>query len=996
MPANLPESPTRELLATTDWSRTPLGPRDAWPQALRIAVGICLNSRFPMFVWWGRELINLYNDAYVPTLGKRHPAAFGRPARQSWDDIWDVVGPQAEAVMTRGEATWNERVLLVMERHGYTENTWFTWSYSPIPDDRGGIGGLFCAVTEETGRVEAERERDRLLQQVGEERARLAEAFEQSPAFLAVLDGPGHVFEFANDRYYALIGRREIIGKPLREALPEVRGQGFYEVLDRVYETGEPFVGNGMRLMVQREGGGALAETFVDFVYRPLRGADGTVAGILAHGVDVTERMQTEARDRFLLLLEETMRSLTDPEEITAAGARLLAEYLEADRCNYADVEADENTFTIAGDYSRAVPHVSGRYRFSDFGQDMLRAMRDGRPHVVDDIETHRPPLGDLTPYRQMQVRAYVCVPLRKGGRLVAVMAVNQTTPRDWTRAQVELVLHVANRCWESIERARVERTLRVSEGRFRQLADAMPQIVFTAKPDGEVDYFNRQWYEYTGLVEGSVGFESWKHVHTAEGLERVMQVWPDALRTGTPYEIEYPLRRHDGVYRWHLGRALPIKDAAGRVVRWFGTNTDIHDRKQMEDALAQALEAEQAARSDAERASRMKDEFLATLSHELRTPLNAILGWAQIIRMKAELPNELRRGVDTIERNARAQAQIIDDLLDMSAIISGKVRLSVHRVDFAALVQSAIETVRPTAEARQIALLPPAIPGGGLDVTGDASRLQQVSWNLLSNAIKFTPEGGTVTIALRRIDGHVELAVSDTGEGIAPEFLPHVFDRFRQADATTTRRYGGLGLGLAIVKQLVELHGGEVRAESAGAGRGSTFVVKLPLRTVTLVPETRPAGVHGRERTASFEEHCAQLDGLAVLVVDDEPDSRELVKRLLEECRARVTTADSARAALGLMAERVFDVLVSDIGMPGADGYELMRSVRALEGARARIPALALTAYARPDDRDRAIAAGFQMHLAKPVEPAALVAIVATLGAREKQGQNGFPLARE
>ena len=979
----LASSDSRTLLETTDWSATPLGARERWPQALRIAVGVCLNSRFPMFVWWGPQLINIYNDAYAPILGKRHPAAFGQPAQQIWSEIWHVVGPQAEAVMQRGEATWNERVLLVMERNDYTEATYFTWSYSAIPDDSGGIGGVFCACTEETAHVAAERERDCLLEQVRHERERLAAAFEQSPSFLAILNGPEHVFEFANERYYQLMGHRDVIGRPVRRAIPEAEGQGFFETLDRVYTTGERFVGIGMRLMVLREPERPLEETFVDFVYQPTREPDGTISGVLAHGVDVTERVQREARDRFLLLLEETLRTLTDPREITAAGARLLGEHLGADRCAYADVEEDEDTFNLTGDYCDGVPSIVGRYRFADFGGEVLRLMREGRPYVVEDVDTHQPPVGDVTVYRKTQIQAVICVPLHKGGRFVAAMAVHQQTARRWTAVQVELVQHVANRCWESIERARVERTLRESEARFRQLADAMPQIVFTAKPDGEVDYFNRQWYEYTGLPEGSAGFDAWKLVHTAEGLKRVSETWPEALRTGKPYEIEYPLRRHDGTFRWHLGRALPIRDESGRIVRWFGTNTDIHDRKQIEDALAHSLEAEQTARTAAERASRMKDEFLATLSHELRTPLNAILGWAQIIRMKGALAPELARGIETIERNARAQAQIIEDLLDMSAIISGKVRLEIERVDLAGVVRAAIETARPAADAKRLQIHTTLLQGADeIELAADPGRMQQVLWNLISNAIKFTPEGGTIEIHVTRRDRHVEVRVSDTGEGIPPDFLPYVFDRFRQADATTTRRVGGLGLGLSIVKQLTELHGGHVRAQSPGPGRGATFIVTLPVNTAA--PAARTAEDSAREKPrdtpAVPAQPCADVAGLHVLVVDDDVDGRELVKRLLEECKAHVVTAANANDAVRLVQQNRFDVLVSDIGMPGQDGYDLIRRVRALPESASDVPAVALTAYARPEDRAKALRAGFQMHMSKPIEPAALVAMVASL----------------
>jgi PAS domain S-box-containing protein len=530
-----------------------------------------------------------------------------------------------------------------------------------------------------------------------------------------------------------------------------------------------------------------------------------------------------------------------------------------------------------------------------------------------------------------------------------------------------------------------VARTLSESEAKFRQLADAMPQIVFSADPDGNVDYFNRQWYEYTGQPAGTTGFEGWKRVHTEEGLRRVAEAWPHALRTGEPYEIEYPLRRHDGEYRWHLGRALPIRDASGKVVRWFGTNTDIHDRKQIEQALAASLEAEQEARSQAELASRMKDEFLATLSHELRTPLNAILGWSHMMRRENVTPEQLARGADVIERNARSQAQIIEDLLDMSAIISGKVRLDVvERIDLAAIVAAAIETTRPAAEAKRIEVrseigaLEPARIGG------DPNRLQQVVWNLLSNAIKFTPDSGRVTVRVTLIGDRVEIQVADTGEGIADDFLPYVFDRFRQADATITRRHGGLGLGLSIVKQLVELHGGSVRVESAGKGKGATFFVMLPtdVEYAQAGSEPRPRGA--RENPLPLPQECDRIEGMRVLVVDDDADARELVKRLLEECGARVMVAGSSGEALRALQGGEFDVLVSDIGMPGEDGHTFMRRVRELAPERGgRIPAVALTAYARAEDRVKAIRAGFQMHLAKPVEPAELIAMVASLANR-------------
>jgi PAS domain S-box-containing protein len=393
-------------------------------------------------------------------------------------------------------------------------------------------------------------------------------------------------------------------------------------------------------------------------------------------------------------------------------------------------------------------------------------------------------------------------------------------------------------------------------------------------------------------------------------------------------------------------------------------------------------LKSERAAREESERMSALKDEFLATLSHELRTPLNAILGWAQILR-RAHQESDFQRGVDTIERNARMQAQLIEDLLDMSRITSGQVRLDTQAVHLVPIIEAAIETVTPSAKAKSIRVESVLDPAAG-PVSGDPARLQQVIWNLLSNAVKFTPKNGKVQVLLARVNSHVEISVADTGAGITPDFLPHVFDRFRQADASTTREYAGLGLGLSIVKSLVELHGGVVRAESDGAGRGATFMVRLPvmvMRTSTN-PEQR---LHPRTPLVSSPAYIlADLTQLKVLVVDDDADARDLIKRILEECGAEVLTAASAMDALSLVPRARPKILVSDIGMPQVDGYELLKRVRALgEAQGGNMNAIALTAFARSEDRARALRAGFINHVSKPVEPSELIASVASAAGR-------------
>jgi signal transduction histidine kinase/ActR/RegA family two-component response regulator len=395
-------------------------------------------------------------------------------------------------------------------------------------------------------------------------------------------------------------------------------------------------------------------------------------------------------------------------------------------------------------------------------------------------------------------------------------------------------------------------------------------------------------------------------------------------------------------------------------------------------------LDSERAARSTAERLSDIKDEFLATLSHELRTPLNAILGWSKLLRTRPRDETDYRKGLETIERNARIQTQLIEDLLDMSRITSGKLRLDVQSVHPASFIEAALETVKPAADAKGVRLEPLLDPAAG-PVSGDPGRLQQVIWNLLSNAIKFTPRDGKVQVLLERVNSHIEISIADTGIGIKPEFLPHLFERFRQGDPSTTRQFGGLGIGLSIVKNLVELHGGTVLARSKGEGHGTTVTVHLPLAVVQRRSTPRDGQQQPRTPTSvSPPADAAELAGLRVLVVDDQSDARDLIRRVLEDCAATVITAATAEEALELIEAERPHILISDIGMPESDGFELLRRVRTLPANRGgRIPAIALTAFARSEDRTRALRAGFVVHVSKPVDPSELVATVASVAGR-------------
>lgn len=505
-------------------------------------------------------------------------------------------------------------------------------------------------------------------------------------------------------------------------------------------------------------------------------------------------------------------------------------------------------------------------------------------------------------------------------------------------------------------------------------------------------------------LMLNQVLNDIWKGNRTLQSLEQYGQYkawelgtnkpfapedWPisKTLSTGEPQaENEFGFERFDGTTGIMSAMAVALKDDEGAVIGGVAVARDVTERKHADEERARLLESERRLRAAAEEANRFKDEFLATASHELRTPLTSIVGWARMLRSGNLDEETAARALESIERNANVQTKLIEDLLDSSRIISGKLVLDVQPLQLESVISDAVNTVRPAAQAKNISL-EVSIDATVDSVPGDANRLQQVIWNLLANAVKFTPRDGRVTVALQRVDAQIEISVSDTGEGIASEFLPYVFDRFRQADGKTTKKHGGLGLGLAIVRHLVELHGGTVRAHSDGFGRGASFILSLPLsgNHVLSASHATPQVKKENVTTTNLRMECLpNLAGLRVLVIDNDRDTLEMLGATLSQCAAEVLTVTSVADALLELKRSKPDVLVSDIGMPGQDGYELIKSVREMEEQSARvIPALALTAYAKAEDRVRALAAGYQVHLAKPIEPAEFVLVIANMTGR-------------
>ncbi len=807
--------------------------------------------------------------------------------------------------------------------------------------------------------------------------------------FVYLIDREGR-FQYANVRLQELFNRTpdQLLGKNFLELDYEPwHAEMHMREVAEVFATKQTVRGE-----VSYRGPTGIEATFA-YVFRPVIGTEGEVEIISGTSYDITESRRnrlaleaSEGRFRFLSEIGELTRLLHDPEQIMSTVARTLGSHLGVSRCAYADVEGDAEHFTIRRDYTDGGASLVGQYELSRFGPRTAEALRRGETLVLHDVPRELPE-GDAEAFRACGVQATVWSPLVKEGRLVAMMAVHQHGPRQWSDEVIGLIKAVAERSWASIERARNALALARRERQLSFIIEAAQLGTFDWElpaSTGKVQWNDRMksffWLAPDSPLAGLAAIETLIH---PDDRERVQVALVQAIQGNSRYDLEYRIVGPQGQIRWVHASGRSYEDGSGEAKRFSGVVADVTVSRLAAEGREQLLASERAARAEAERTSRMKDEFLATLSHELRTPLNAILGWAQVLRSEPPGPADLEQGLSTIERNARAQTQIIEDLLDMSRIISGKVRLDVMRIDLGSVLEQSIETVRPAAAAKGIRVLPMLDRGVG-PVSGDPNRLQQVFWNLLSNAIKFTPRNGRVQVLLERINSHLEISFIDSGEGIQPEFLPHVFDRFRQQDASTTRQHGGLGLGLAIVRQLVELHGGTVTAHSAGAGRGATFRVLLPL--VVIHPDQEPERRHPQADFAalSVPDASIRLDGVTVVVVDDEPDARGLVKRLLEDRHAHVLTAGGAAEALELVQRIKPDVLVSDIGMPGEDGYSLIRRVRTLNPqAGGLTPAVALTAYARAEDRMKAILAGFQMHVSKPVEAAELLTMVASLAGK-------------
>ena len=913
-------------------------------------------------------------------------------------------------------------------------------------------------------------------------------------------------YQFVNQAYANQFGLKheQIIGK----TIPEVVGTEAYSEFKPYFDAALSGQRVEFEAEIPHQGRG---KQYVHTVYIPRFDSYGVVCEIFATINDITKRKLEETNQKLLLEIGERIRRTDNIDELLADVSTLVGNHSEAARCFFSEFDLAQELVTVRRDFYRPdLPSIAGIQPLKSLSPATVKELKAGQ--IVMNANTKTDPRTAAhyeSFYHPRKLESYVGVPLLRDGNLTATMFINHSSPQEWSRDQISLLETIAERTWLAVEKLRSENALREAEEKFRTMADNISQFAWMADASGYIFWYNHRWYDYTGTTLEEMQGWGWQKVHHPDHVDQVVKKIQHAWDTGEEWEDTFPLRSKTGEYRWFLSRALPIRDAAGNVVRWFGTNTDITERRQSEEVLARqarlielsyepilvwdiehgivewnagaaqlygfvkeeaigrtshellqtahpfpsnelikilknqgewvgelhhktkggnevtvesrhqlieidgrqvvletnhditerlqvkaqlelAYLKQTAARAEAEDANRAKDEFLAVVSHELRTPLNSMLGWAKILKGGKYTPATLDHAIEVIERSARSQQKLIEDLLDSARIISGKLRLEIQPVKMTSVVEATLETARPAAEAKGLKLEASCLSESDI-ITGDAERLQQVVWNLISNAVKFTPQGGRVSVRLERVDPYLQLTVSDTGRGISREFMPYIFNRFHQADSSITRRQSGLGLGLSLVRHLVELHGGTVKAESPGEEQGATFIVTLPFRAVlTPVAETVPSRVPYDIRSIL----PSALDGLHILVVDDELDTRELVKIILEQNGAQVTIAASVAEALGLLRREsrlLFDAIVSDIGMPEENGYTLIRQVRTLPATQGgQLPAIALTAFGRASDRIATLSAGFQMHVPKPVEAAELVMVIASLTGRAELVKNG------
>ena len=796
------------------------------------------------------------------------------------------------------------------------------------------------------------------------------------------LDGTILTWNKGAERLYGYTAA-EAIGQPLSMLIPPDRSDELPQILEHL-KRGEHI----NRYQTERvKKGGQLIQ--VSLTVSPIKDSAGKIVGGSAIARDITERKEDERRLACNLAIT---RILAESPAFSDAMTRVLKTVCESLGWKLGaiwviDLDAPllrcqkvwRSPEATAGEFEAICYQRTFTAGVGLPGRVLTTLKPVWIPDVTRDDNFPRAPFAVAE-----GLHAAFAFPILSGENPLGVIEFFSDEIREPNNALLAMVGGIGNQIGQFLERKRAEEALQQSEEQLRVALEAANMGAWDYDIQTGAVKWSSSLEVIHGLTPGTFGgtFDDYLSDIHPEDRAYVVESLARSIEKGAEHDIEYRIILPDRTIRWVEGIGEVIRDASGKAVRLTGVCMDVSERKRAERERERLLALEQEARAEAEVANRAKDEFLALVSHELRTRLNSIVGWIDILLAKPErFDVHMARALEVIRRNAGLQARIIDDILDVSRIVTGKLRLDIRPVELPATIQAAINSVQPTADEKQIRLRQ-VLDHSTDPVTGDPQRLQQIVWNLLSNAIKFTPDGGDVEIRLEQIGSNARITVIDTGEGIRPEFLPHIFDRFTQADASTTRAYGGLGLGLAIVRHLVELHGGTVEAYSAGEKQGAVFTVTLPCEVARMESRVLDGLSEEDRRTGGL----SPLAGLKVLIVDDDLDSREVLAALLAMRAAEVKSAGSVVEALEALTDWKPDILVSDIGMPGKDGYDLIREVRSRgEQDGGQIPAIALTGYATVQDGERAISAGYHTHMAKPVEPRNLVKLIASLGEKSR-----------
>ncbi|HVF44982.1 MAG TPA: PAS domain S-box protein [Pyrinomonadaceae bacterium] len=859
---------------------------------------------------------------------------------------------------------------------------------SPVRDASGRLVGASTIARDISAHKRAEEERARLSLMVERERQRLRNLVGDVPGVVweawGAPDESGQHIDFVSDHVEKLLGYtvEEWLSTPnfwLSIVHPEDRERAAAEA----HAVFESRVGGVSRFRWVGKDGRVVHVEASSTVMLDERGEPAGMRGVT---MDITERTRSELTTQFLLEVNEALSRSSDVAGMMGASAGRVGEFFGVDHCAFVEFDREAQTATIRHDWRADAGGVdyTGTYSMADFTtEELRRTLTAGLPVVVEDVAADPRTSHGVEQYRQLGIGSFLNTPYVRGGDLKFALGVYREEPYAWGEDEIRLLRDLTARVWTSIERRRAEEALAESRELLETVANNATLALLIMDAGQQCVYMNPAAERLTGYTLEEVRgrpFHYFVHHTRPDGRPYPLEECPidRALPQNMREQGEEVFVHRDGTFYPVAFTASPVREG-GQAVGTIVEVRDIRDEQRAKLEREQVLARERSLRAEAEAVNRAKDEFLATLSHELRTPLTPILGWTHMIRSGRLGEPEVVRGVRVIERNSQSLSRLINDLLDMSSILSGKMRIEREPVELASVLREAVETVRPQADARRVAL-EAALGGGGATVSGDRTRLVQVFWNLLNNAVKFSPEGGRVRVSLSADgDGPASVHVEDEGQGIAADFLPHVFERFRQADMGTTREHGGLGIGLALVKSFVEAHGGAVRASSAGEGRGSRFTVTLP---------ALGGGATERESgdlVAGDEAPCAE--GVCrVLLIEDAPDTLEMLRVVFESRGYGVVTCADGDEALRVAESGRFDIIVSDIGLPRIDGYELVTRLRGLSHMR-EVPAVALTGYAAARDAEAAFAAGFDAHVAKPVDPSALVEQIETLMRRRGDG---------